>query len=137
MNSEPHSHFKRWRMAILSRWTIVILLLLNLGGFLYLSNRAEPQASTPRVTPQTASLQQMAQAIEAGQVKLLAIKGDFLIATQGDKTVLTARKEAGVSAIQTLQSMGIPAETLASLLVNRKSLSKGSMSTIFCPKLGP
>ncbi len=116
MNSEHPSKSNKWRMALLSPWTIVIiLLLLNFGGFLYLYSKGEQKDSSPNITPQAAALQYIVRAIQAGQVKSLRVQGDLLIATKTDKTVLMARKEEGVSAVQTLQLLGVPPETLTNL----------------------
>jgi cell division protease FtsH len=116
MNSEPQSNFKRWRTPTLFRWAVVILLVLNLGGLIYFYyNPREQQDNPPAATRQVASLQRIAQAIQMGQIKSLRVQGDLLVATQTNNTTLTARKEEGVSSVQTLQLLGVPPETLANL----------------------
>lgn len=119
MNSENQSDSKKWRIPSLTPWIIIGLLLLNFGGFLYLYQRGEEQETT-RPSPaarQVSSIQQIAQAIRAGQVKSLTVQGDLLTAIKPDNTSLTARKEQGVSTVQTLQLLGVPEDTLKSLPV--------------------
>ncbi|MCL4301567.1 MAG: ATP-dependent zinc metalloprotease FtsH [Anaerolineae bacterium] len=119
MNSENQSDSKKRRIPSLTPWIIVALLLLNFGGFLYLYQRGEEQETPPpaRATSQVSSIQQIAQAIRAGQVKSLTVQGDLLTAVKPDNTSLTARKEQGVSTVQTLQLLGVPEDTLKSLPV--------------------
>ncbi|MBE7550243.1 MAG: ATP-dependent zinc metalloprotease FtsH [Anaerolineales bacterium] len=119
MNSENQSGSKKRRIPSVAPWVIIALLLLNFGGFLYLYQRGEEQETT-RPSPaarQVSSIQQIAQAIRAGQVKSLTVQGDLLTAVKPDNTSLTARKEQGVSTVQTLQLLGVPGDTLKNLPV--------------------
>ncbi|GIK37192.1 MAG: ATP-dependent zinc metalloprotease FtsH [Chloroflexota bacterium] len=116
MNSDHQSNAKRWRRALLSPWMIVILLLLNLTGWLYFYSRgSEQQDSSSNITGQSAPLQYIVQAIQAGEVESLRVRGNLITAIRTNKTALAARKEEGVSAVQTLQLFGVPPDTLAKL----------------------
>ncbi len=117
MNSDHQSKAKRWRRTLLSPWMIVILLLLNLTGWLYFYSRGERKDSPPKVTSQNASLQQIAQAIQAGEIESLRVRGNLITAIRTNKTALAARKEEGISAVQILQLIGVPPDTLAKLPV--------------------
>jgi cell division protease FtsH len=61
------------------------------------------------------SLPELAQAIGTGEVKSVAVRGNLLIATKMNGTQVSALKEQGATAIDTLQFFGIPAETLKAL----------------------
>jgi cell division protease FtsH len=63
-------------------------------------------------TPKDISLPQMAQAIAAGEVKSLVVRGDLLIATKNDNAQVSALKEYGMSAIDTLQFFDVTTKTL-------------------------
>ena len=63
-------------------------------------------------TPKDISLLQLAQAIEAGEIKSLVVRGDLLIATKTNDAQVSAVKEYGMSAIDTLQFFDVTTKTL-------------------------
>jgi cell division protease FtsH len=78
---------------------------------------------------QEASLPNIVSAIEAGEVEELIIQGDFLMATQADGSVISARKEAGISAVEALQLLGASPQALQelSIVVKNPNSGPGSM----------
>ena len=73
------------------------------------------QAAANSSPEQAALLPDIIQVIEAGDLETLTIQGDFLIATTMDGTELKARKEANISAIETLRLLGTSDQALANL----------------------
>ncbi|MBN1218257.1 MAG: ATP-dependent zinc metalloprotease FtsH [Anaerolineae bacterium] len=65
--------------------------------------------------PEAASLPGVVDAIEAGEIEKIIVRGDEIIATKTDGTTLTARKEANISAIEALQFIGTSPEVLREL----------------------
>ncbi len=116
MHPDNHSKEKEQRWPTPLRAVIVTVALLGLVIFvcsvLSLANRpvGPPSSATPPAT-----LPQIVQAIAAGEVKTLTIRGDLLIAAKTDGSTLSAHKESGLSALETLQILGAPPETLAHL----------------------
>ena len=89
---------------------------------------------------QEASLPDIVSALEAGEVQELAVQGDFLIATKTDGSVISARKEPNISAVEALQLLGTSPETLKELpmVVKNPNGGLGSMLGIlltFAPML--
>jgi cell division protease FtsH len=78
---------------------------------------------------QEASLPEIVSVIEAGEVEELAVQGDFLIATTTDGTVISARKESNISAVEALQLLGASPESLKELpiVVRNPNSGPGSM----------
>jgi cell division protease FtsH len=76
-------------------------------------------------------LPQIVKAITAGEVKTLTVRGDWLIATKMDGSTLSARKESTLSALETLQLLGAPAEALTHLplLVEEEEVKAASKPT--------
>jgi cell division protease FtsH len=79
---------------------------------------------------QEASLPEIVSAIEAGEVKELAVQGDFLIATTTDETVISARKESNISAVEALQLLGASPESLKELPIVVKNPNSGPGSIL-------
>jgi cell division protease FtsH len=89
---------------------------------------------------QEASLPEIVSAIETGEIEELAVQGDFLIATTTDGTVISARKESNISAVEALQLLGVSPESLKELpiVVKNPNSGPGSMLGIlltFAPML--
>lgn len=89
-------------------WTVVIVVLavVTLFGFMLRSNNGA--ASTIEDT----SLFNIIQAIEAGRVKTITVQGDYVTANLFNETLLQARKETNISAVEAFQLMGASPETL-------------------------
>ena len=90
------------------RWLIVTILgtltITVLGLYLLSSYR------TTRV--EAASLPDIANAIDANQVKDITLRGDLITITQFDGSRMSARKEANVSFFESMQLLGISPATL-------------------------
>ena len=91
-------------------WIILVALGLITGGLALLSSYASDR-------PQPALLPDIARAIEAGQVESLVVRGDMLIAEKNNGVRLGARKEANVSAFESLEVLGVPQQTLRTLSI--------------------
>ena len=95
------------------RWLIVTILgtltITVLGLYLLSSYR------TTRV--EAASLPDIANAIDANQVKDITLRGDLITITQFDGSRMSARKEANVSFFESMQLLGISPATLKSLTI--------------------
>jgi cell division protease FtsH len=89
-------------------WMILIGLGLITGGLAWLSSYASDRL-------QPSSLPEIARAIEAGQVENLVVRGDLLVAERNNGSRLGARKEANVSAFESLELLGVPQQTLRNL----------------------
>jgi cell division protease FtsH len=78
---------------------------------------------------QEASLPEIVSAIEAGEVEELAVQGDLLIATKTDDTVISARKESSISAVEALQILGASPEALKTtpIVVRNPNAGAGSL----------
>ncbi len=116
MNPNNHSKDKKERLPAPLWGIIVVVVLLGLVLFIYgtlspKNHPINPQDSAPPV----ASLPQIVRAIAAGEVQTLTVQGNLLIATKKDGTHISARKEANISAVETLRLLGIPPEALANL----------------------
>jgi cell division protease FtsH len=79
---------------------------------------------------QEASLPEIVSVIEAGEVEELAVQGDFLIATTTDGTVISARKESNISAVEALQLLGASPESLKELPIVVKNPNSGPGSML-------
>jgi len=65
-----------------------------------------------RVQSQVVTLPEIVNAIEAGNVESLTIRGDQITATTTEGTNLTAHKESNISAIEALQLIGMSPEVV-------------------------
>jgi cell division protease FtsH len=79
---------------------------------------------------QEASLPEIVSVIEAGEVEELAVRGDFLIATTTDGTVISARKEPNISAVEALQLLGTSSESLKELPIVVRNPNSGPGSVL-------
>jgi cell division protease FtsH len=85
----------------------IILLVISLFLLMPLFDRG--------VTVEDVPLSTIVGALEAGQVKLLTVRGDYLIATGLDETRLRSRKETNLSTLEALQILGVSPEALKAL----------------------
>ncbi len=113
MSSEnsPKSKFKKRRLPGLHLWLIVAgtVLVLGLAVMQVISwNNRSP-------LPKQVSVPEIVQAIEAGTVERLVLRGNLMVAEQAEGAGLSARKEANLSALETLQILGASPEILATL----------------------
>jgi cell division protease FtsH len=77
--------------------------------------------SSQQQNVQEASLPQIVNAIESGEVESITVQGDTVIATTSDGTNLLAHKESNISTFQALQLLGVPPQTLKTLPIMVKS----------------
>ena len=75
-------------------------------------------------------LPQVVDLVESGQVKMLVVRGDFLIITKDDDTIVRARKEATISTVETLQLLGASEEALASLPIVIEANSASNFTAV-------
>ncbi len=116
MNPDHHSKHNEQRFPAPLWGIIVTIALLGLVAFTcsILSLKDHPVSSQNSTTP-VASLPQIAEAVAAGEVQSLTVRGDLLIATKIDGTQISARKESTISTLETLQILGAPPEALTHL----------------------
>lgn len=100
---------KERRLPGLRQWLIIGAIILGLGllQYYYWANRAP--------SPEAATLPEIVSAIDGGAVETLVVRGDYLIAQKADGTSISARKESGISAVETLQLLGTNPEALSAL----------------------
>lgn len=135
MNSNDPSKRKAWRWPTPLRWSAIALLVI--GGVAWLSYffTQSEQPAAPIAVP----LAQIVSAVTAGEVKILTVRGDMLIATLTDGRNLTTRKESHLSAVETLTLLGAPAEALTRLpLVVEEPSPDFNLTSAWCvlPLLG-
>jgi cell division protease FtsH len=132
MNPNNHSKDKEQRFPTPLRGIIVTVALVALVMFIcsVLSLTGHPVSPQNSATP-IATLPQIVKAITTGEVKTLTVRGDWLIATKMDGSTLSARKESTLSALETLQLLGAPAEALTHLplLVEEEEVKAASKPT--------
>jgi cell division protease FtsH len=136
-NKYPYLNSVSWRLSIsLAVLAILAFLgfILNNRGYLFsnganvdaetnttaqattLSSRSE--TTTPeKLEPEAAALPDIVDAIETGKIEDLIVSGDQLIATTTDGVSLSAKKESTISALETLQLLGVSDEALANLSI--------------------
>jgi cell division protease FtsH len=114
MNSDNHSKRKVQRFPYFSPWLAIVIAIGLVGLVYYFSTRNTPASEEP-ASVSAASLPQIVSAVTAGDVKTLIIRGDLLTVIKSDGTKISARKEAGVSAVETLRILGAPPEKLSIL----------------------
>ena len=83
------------------------------------------------------SLQTFAQEVEAGEAERLVVKGDKLTLERQDGTEIESRKEEGISAIETLQRLGVSDEALQAveIEVKKEGTNIGSILLSLAPLL--
>lgn len=112
MKPENHPQHNKRFSSRLQMWLIVtgiIILIILVLRYLF-GVESEQNLPAKEVT-----LPQMVNTLEAGQVKTLRVRDNLLIAIKTDNTRLSARKEPNISAVETLQLLGVSPETLATL----------------------
>ncbi|MFN8456779.1 MAG: AAA family ATPase [Anaerolineae bacterium] len=112
MSSENYSKRKPRRFPSYTPWVVALIIIGVIAAIYYFTNKNQTPAETQIGS---ASLSQIISAIEADEIKSLAIRGDTITATKIDGTKISARKEASVSAVETLRLLGAPPEKLNSL----------------------
>ena len=100
---------KIWQFPTLQQSLLIATIILSLATLYYWLHQS--------VEPEVASLPQIVSALTAGKIKSLTVRDDLLIATMDNGTNLSARKESSISAVETLQLFGLPAEAIADLPV--------------------
>jgi cell division protease FtsH len=107
----------------LLRSIVVLAFVLAIGAFLFSlggrTNVGEPS-----------SLAEVAAAIESGEAESLTVRGDDLTAVKNDGTLLNAQKEPNISAVESMQILGVSAEELKDVAIVVESPDSG-MSRIF------
>jgi len=114
MNSDNHPKKER-RLPTHSHWIAIAVAIVGLAALWYYLSPKNEQPAPKNQTSSVASLPQIVSAIAAGEVKTLTVRGDALIATKKDGNKISARKEPNISAVETLQILGTPAEALTNL----------------------
>ena len=135
----PYLKTVPWRLsislAVLAILALTGLFLVNRNSFLLdgktTDTRSSTQTNVLSTTPtesnvstdqvKTVSLPKLVAAIEAGQVAKLVVQGNQLIATTTDGNQLVAQKESTISALQTLQLLGLSDQALAKLPITVES----------------
>ncbi len=112
MSSENSSKRKPRRFPFYSPWLAALVIIGLIAAIYYFANRNQAPAETQSGST---SLSQIVTAISANEIKSLTIRGDTITVTKIDGTKISARKEANVSAIETLRLLGAPPEKLNSL----------------------
>lgn len=94
----------------LSQWLTITVLVIVVVSVLLIYQKAQklPQA-------QFSQLPKIAQAVAAGEVTTLTVRGDLLIADRTEGPSLAAYKEPALSAFETLRFLGVPAKALEDL----------------------
>jgi len=96
--------------------TSVVLLLLLAGAYTYF-------VGTAKTTPETISISQVAQDVEAGKVTTISVNGDDLSLTYNDKSQKDAKKESDTALTQTLFNYGVTPVQLAKVNIDIASQS--------------
>ncbi|GAB4455079.1 MAG: ATP-dependent zinc metalloprotease FtsH [Anaerolineae bacterium] len=115
MNSDNHSKRKERKLPAHYRWIAVAVAIVGLVALLYYFLPKNQQSASPNQTSVAATLPQIVSAVTAGEVKILTVRGDTLIATKTDGSKITVRKESNISAVETLKLLGVPSEALKDL----------------------
>jgi cell division protease FtsH len=90
-------------------WSIVIAIAILVVFLLFSSRNNDENVATET---EGVSLPQIVQALDEGEVKRLNVRGDFITATKFDGSRINARKESNISAIESLQLLGVTPESL-------------------------
>jgi cell division protease FtsH len=115
MNSDNHAKPKTQRFPAYIRWMTGAGAILGLVVLMHFFAPANDPLAPQDIAIPTATLPQIVQAITAGEVKSLTIRGDWLMAAKLDGSSLHACKESTLSALETLQILGAPPEALTRL----------------------
>ena len=101
-------------------WWLIAGLLVAAVTLLFPLIRGGSGAETEEV-----SLRMFAQEVEAGQAERIVVKGDKLTLDRSDGTEIESRKEGGISAIETLQRLGVSDEALQEVEIEVESEGTG------------
>ncbi|HVN26571.1 MAG TPA: ATP-dependent zinc metalloprotease FtsH [Candidatus Paceibacterota bacterium] len=112
-------------------WAVITLIVLSL----IFSYFAGPQAPS-----QTVSLNDLAQKVNAGQVKKITVNGDQLTVTYKDGSTAQSNKEAELGITQTLANYGVTSSSLDGVTLEVQSQSEwnfwaGILATTVLPIL--
>jgi cell division protease FtsH len=142
-NKYPYLYSTPWRLSIAVAVLAILAftgLILNNRGYLT-SNDAQAETTTGANVASTsdrsespqieaAALPDIVEAIEAGRVEELVVIGDQLVATTTDGVSLNAKKEATISALETLRLLGVSDGALADLSITvEEPRAASSMNT--------
>jgi len=98
---------------LLKNFILGIAVFLFLAAVFALLN---PQyLETEQLQPQEATLSEIAQRVENGEIKALELKGNKLTATLEDKTKIIAEKESDVPLMDNLRGLGVSEEALKNI----------------------
>ncbi len=117
-DNQPNQTERRLPTNFLA-WMTLITVVVGIFALIY-SIQSNSQAAAAGRSPAgsvAVGLPKLAAAVADGEVKGLVIRDNLLIATQKDGSQLTARKEANISALETLRVLGVPAKILTDLPV--------------------
>jgi cell division protease FtsH len=118
MNNENGSQEKKQQVPPLKGWMIIAVAVLALTAIPVLMGFGQS-------TFEEVSLLEIVNAIEAGEVETLTIRGDLLVAATVDGSTLGARKESSISAVEALQILGTSPEALKILPIVVKNPEAG------------
>jgi cell division protease FtsH len=102
----------------LIRSIVVLAIVLAIGAFLF-------SLGGPSDRGERSSLAEVAGAIESGEVETLTVRGDDLMAVKNDGTTLSAQKEPNISAVESMQILGVSAEELKDVAIVVESPDSG------------
>ncbi len=89
-------------------WIIIAILIAVTVALTVYTNNSNTQT-------EPASLPEIVTALEAGEIETLTVQGNLITATTTDGASISARKEANISAVESLQLLGVSPETLKDL----------------------
>jgi cell division protease FtsH len=99
-------------------WLLVVVAIAVVGLIITATTRDAPEV-------EAGSMPDMVEAIEAGEVESLTLRGNVLVAAKFDGTYLRASKESNISTVEALQIMGVSPETLKTLPIVVADASPG------------
>lgn len=146
MNTDNRPNFKAIRRHLFSRWVIIPAAGIAFLALVYfLAATPDPQSaelSRPTAATNAAAaatqaqdppLLEIVQLIKTGEIEMLTVRGNAIIATTTAGTTIDAQKEASISAIETLQLLGVSDSALANLpiLVEKAQAEINYFSILF------
>ncbi len=103
----------RFRQIFSRSWVWIVLVIVLLFGYRLIFN-------PPTNTGDLQGINEVAQLIQAGEVKQIIVQGDEVLVTLNDGTQLRSRKESGESLLAVLRSLGVDNERLSTLPIQVK-----------------
>ena len=79
MNFDKHSKRNERRLPTPSRWIAIALAMVGLVAWLYYFSPKNEQSAAQNQASMAATLPQIVNAVVAGEVKTLTIRGDVLV----------------------------------------------------------